>query len=328
MNSKVNVLFTCVGRRVGLVRAFQRAAERLKIKFTSVGTDVNPFSPGLYACDKGVLTHPISDKRHISEMASIVKEHRIDLIVPTIDPELLHLAKHREVFESLGARVLLSSVDVLKTCQDKRNTYQFLTDHGFQMPWTQDLPDVKTSSLSFPVFLKPWDGSASRGNAVVRSREEFAYFSKKIPHCIVQEYIQGQEYTCDVYVDFQMRVRTVVPRKRIEVRAGEVSKSQTVKLPKLMDACRRLVETLKAGPGVITIQCFLTQDRKIKFIEINPRFGGGAPLSIEAGADFPRWILSELTGRSPRIVFDGWRDSLYMLRFDEAFWIGDTRVVK
>ena len=31
-------------------------------------------------------------------------------------------------------------------------------------------------------------------------------------------------------------------------------------------------------------------------IEINARYGGGFPLALEAGADFPRWQLEELLG--------------------------------
>jgi carbamoyl-phosphate synthase large subunit len=88
-----------------------------------------------------------------------------------------------------------------------------------------------------------------------------------------------------------------------------------------MSEAASLVEVLKAGPGVITLQLFLTGDGKIKFIEINPRFGGGAPLSIRAGADFPKWILQELTGRKPNIRLDGFRDNLLMLRYDSEVWL-------
>ena len=118
-----------------------------------------------------------------------------------------------------------------------------------------------------------------------------------------------------------MRVRCVVPRKRIEVRAGEVSKGQIVKHPAIMKQAAKLVEALGAGPGVITLQLFLTRDKKLKFIEINPRFGGGAPLSIKAGANFPKWILQELLASKTNIRFDGFRDKLTMLRYDDEVWV-------
>jgi carbamoyl-phosphate synthase large subunit len=59
----------------------------------------------------------------------------------------------------------------------------------------------------------------------------------------------------------------------------------------------------------------------MKFIEINPRFGGGAPLAMEAGADFPRWILGELLGKKPNIDPDGFEDKLVMLRYDGEVWL-------
>ncbi len=328
MEERLNILLTCAGRRVGLIRAFRSAAESLNIRSKIVGTDVSSLSPALYGCDIGLITHSIVHEEYIPELLSITKKHEIKLVVPTIDTELMILARHRSEFEKLGARVLVSSVDVVEICQDKRNAYRFLVDHGFDTPQTRELSEVDEKDLKFPVFLKPWDGSASRSNAMAANWEEYHYLTKRIPHCIVQEHISGQEYTCDVYVDFQREVRTVVPRKRIETRAGEVSKSQTVKLPRLMEACRKLVTLLKAGPGVVTLQCFLTKDNQIKFIEINPRFGGGVPLSIRAGADFPKWILSEMTGKPLRVKFDGWQDLLFMLRFDEAFWIENSKIVR
>ena len=155
----------------------------------------------------------------------------------------------------------------------------------------------------------------------MNNRKELLFFAKRIPNAICQEFIEGTEHTCDVYVDFSMKVRCVVPRKRIEVRAGEVSKAQVVKHLRVMSEAARLVETLGAGPGVITLQLFLTDDDNVKFIEINPRFGGGAPLSIKAGADFPKWILQELLGRRTNIRFDGFKNNLIMLRYDEGVWL-------
>jgi carbamoyl-phosphate synthase large subunit len=121
-----------------------------------------------------------------------------------------------------------------------------------------------------------------------------------------------------------MKVRCVVPRKRIEVRAGEVSKGQVVKNPRICNKAAKLVETLGAGPGVITLQLFLTGDDKVKFIEINPRFGGGVPLSIKAGANFPKWILQGLLASKTNIRFGGFKDNLIMLRYDDEVWLQGT----
>ncbi len=318
----MSILFTCIGRRVSLLNSFRRAAGQLKINASFFGTDTSELSPALQLCDKGFLVKPTTHPGYIKQLLTIVKANRVKLLVPTVDLDLKRLARNRSKFAAAGCRVLVSTPNVVDICQDKRKTYRFLLKNGFDTPVTISVAAaLSKAKLSWPCFLKPWDGYAGRGNAIVNNRRELLFFGKKVPNAICQEFITGTEHTCDVYVDFCLKVRCVVPRKRIEVRAGEVSKGQVVKHPGIMSEAARLVETLGAGPGVITLQLFLTADNKVKFIEINPRFGGGAPLSIKAGANFPKWILQELLGRKTNIRFDGFKDNLIMLRYDSEVWL-------
>ena len=287
-----------------------------------MGTDVSPLCSALQLCDKPFIVKPTGHRDYIRELLRIVRENRVDLLVPTVDLDLKTLARNRQKFAGEGCYVLVSSPDVVDICQDKRKTFRFLGENGFDTPLTMEPRDaLNAKKLRFPCFLKPWDGYASRGNAVVHNKKELEFYSGKVPNCIVQEYIPGTEYTCDIFVDFDMRARCVVPRKRIEVRGGEVSKGQTVKNSRIMKQAAKLVELLGAGPGVITVQLFLDKQRKIKFIEINPRFGGGVPLSIKAGANFPKWILQQLLGRKINVRFDGFTDGLIMLRYDGEVWV-------
>ena len=327
--NNLNVLFTCIGRRVSLLNSFRRAAKQLKTRATFCGTDTTQLSPALQLCDKGFLVKPIKHPGYIKQLLSIVKNNRINLLIPTVDLDLKLLAQNNSKFTALGCCVLVSSPEVLDICQDKRLTYRFLVKKGFDTPVTMSIRSALSDrKLNWPCFLKPWDGSAGKGNAVVHNRKELALFAKKIPNPICQEYIQGTEFTCDVYVDFEKIVRCVVPRKRIEIRAGEVSKSQVVKDKHIMSLAKNLVETLGAGPGLITLQLFRDKKGKIKFTEINPRFGGGAPLSIQAGADFPKWILQEMLGRKTNIRFDGFKDGLVMLRYDSEVWLENPKPIK
>ena len=316
------VLFTCIGRRVSLLNSFRLAAKQLKINASFYGTDTTALTPALQLCDKAFLVKPVTHKGYITQILSIVKANKVKLLVPTVDLDLKALAQNKPKFAAAGCRVLVSSPDVVDICQDKRKTYRFLLKNGFDTPLTMSIrAALSKKKINWPCFLKPWDGSAGRGNTAVKNRKELLFFAKRIPNAICQEFIKGTEHTCDVYVDFNMKVRCVVPRKRIEVRAGEVSKGQIVKHPVIMKQTAKLVEALGAGPGVITIQLFLARDKKLKFIEINPRFGGGAPLSIKAGANFPKWILQELLAKKTNIRFDGFKDKLTMLRYDDEVWL-------
>jgi carbamoyl-phosphate synthase large subunit len=319
---RLTVLFTCIGRRVSLLNSFRRAARQLKVDASFCGTDATALSSALQLCDKGFPVRPVTHCNYIKQLLSIVKSNKVNLLVPTVDLDLRLLAENKPRFAAMGCAVLISDPAVVDICQDKRKTYRFLRKHGFDTPATMSVRTaLSKKKLNWPCFLKPWDGYASRGNAVANNRRELLFFANRIPNAICQEFIEGIEHTCDVYVDFDLNVRCVVPRKRIEVRAGEVSKGQVVKHDLMMNEAARLVETLGAGPGVITIQLFLTPDKKIKFVEINPRFGGGVPLAIRAGADFPKWILQELSGKKTRIKFDGFKENLTMLRYDAEVWL-------
>lgn len=305
-----------------MLNSFRRAARQLNINASFLGTDKTELSSAMQLCDKGFLVKPTTHAGYIKQLLSIVKANKVKLLIPTVDLDLKLLAQNKPKFARLGCRVLISLPDVVDICQDKRETYRFLLKNGFDTPVTMSIHSaLAKKSLGWPCFIKPWDGYASRGNAIVGNRKELSLFGKRVPNPICQEFINGTEHTCDVYVDFDMKVRCVVPRKRIEVRAGEVSKGQVVKHLRIMKESARLVETLGAGPGVITLQLFLTRDNKIKFIEINPRFGGGVPLSIKAGANFPKWILQELLGKKVNIRFDGFKDNLIMLRYDSEVWL-------
>ncbi len=320
--NNLGVLFTCIGRRVSLLESFRRAAKQLKINAAFFGTDTTDLSSALQLCDEGFLVKPTTHPRYIGQLLSIVKANRVKLLVPTVDLDLKVLARNKPKFTAAGCHVLVSAPEVVDICQDKRRMHRFLAKNGFDTPPTMSVRSaLSKGKLNWPCFLKPWNGSAGKQNTIVNNRRELLFYAKRIPNAICQEFIKGTEYSCDVYIDFGMKVRCVVPRKRIEVRAGEVSKGQVVKNPRIMSQAAMLAETLRAGPGVITLQLFLTDDNRVKFIELNPRFGGGAPLSIKAGADFPKWILQEALDKKPNIRFDDFKDDLIMLRYDSEVWL-------
>lgn len=325
----LRVLFTCVGRRVELLNAFRRTGTALGTALQIHGADANRLSPALYHVDKAHIVPPLSDRKYIQTLVDLVRRSRIELLVPLIDTELLLLANAVDRFADVGCRALVSSPSVVQVCRDKIATYRALRAAGIDTPitWTWD-EAVKRKRHRFPYFLKPRAGSAAMGNYKVNNREELQAFGKRVRDPIVQEFVEGAEHTLDVYTGFDGRPRCVVPRKRLEVRTGEVSKALVVKDPAVMAVGRSVAEMLAECRGVITVQCMVATNRvkpgrprRIRVIEINPRFGGGAPLAIHAGADFPKWILSELLGKKPRINPTGFRADIAMLRFDDSVFV-------
>lgn len=314
-------MITCIGRRVSLLKAFQRAARHLQLQVEFLGADCQLASPALQLCDNRFLVHPTTHRRYLSDIHKIVRDHGVDLLVPTVDLDLKALARQRRGLAEAGCHVLVSSPRVIEICQDKRRTHDFLKKQGIDTPKTVSIGDqLQFQPLPYPCYVKPWDGFASRFNTVAQTPKDLAYLAQAVPHAICQALVRGVEFTCDVYVDRSQQVRCVVPRKRLEVRSGEVSKAQVVMAADVIDVAGQVVQRLKAGPGVITVQLIKTEASEIKVIEINPRFGGGVPLSIKAGANFPKWILQEITGQVPSVDTVSIQEDLVMLRFDQEVW--------
>jgi carbamoyl-phosphate synthase large subunit len=139
---------------------------------------------------------------------------------------------------------------------------------------------------------------------------------------IFQEYIDAQEYTVDVFIDKNSNIISVVPRLRIEVRAGEVSKARTIKDSVIIDEVKKLCPYLVGAYGAITIQLF-KKDDEIIFIEINPRFGGGYPLSYLSGANFADYLIKDYLEKKLRYKQD-WVDNNTMLRYDCEVIVDDN----
>jgi len=314
-----NILFTSAGRRVALIRHFKDTLKALSLDGIIVTTDLQPHAPAVFSGDHYELVPRVTDSGYIPLLLEICKKYEIRLLIPLIDTELLLLSENRHLFEEIGVVALVCSPEANRICRDKNKTASFFHSIGIETPVIYEFEKVfDDKDVSYPLFVKPFDGSCSVGAEVANSPFELELCLSRTKNSIIQEYVEGEEYTVDVLVDFDGCVRSVVPRLRLETRTGEVCKGITVKNAAIIDSTKHVAELLPGALGCLTIQCFLTPDGGLKFIEINPRFGGGFPLSLAAGADFPRWIIEMMGGKDPEIVLDGWQDGVVMLRYDDA----------
>ncbi|MFQ5491121.1 MAG: ATP-grasp domain-containing protein [Phycisphaerae bacterium] len=318
----LNILFTCVGRRIELLQAFRRAAKTLRLQLTVHGADLNWLAPAMHEVDRAHIVPPIKGRGHIPALLELAKKHHIHAVIPLIDYDLLALAKAAPRFSSQGTRVIISDKTVVRTCRDKILTHQALQAAGIDTPetwtWRQALAKKRHR---FPYYMKPREGSASLGNYRINNRDELRVLGKRVPDPIVQEFVEGIEHTLDVYVGLDGVPRCVVPRRRLEVRSGEVSKGTIVKDPKVIEVGHRVARAFARFCGVVTIQCMVTPSGRVRVIEINPRFGGGVPLAIQAGADFPKWLMAELIGKKLRDDPMAYQDGLTLLRYDQAIFV-------
>jgi carbamoyl-phosphate synthase large subunit len=321
---EVNLLFTSAGRRVELLRAFRQAYLDLDLTGRIVAVDRDPLAPALQVADRAYLLPSLDDPAYLPELAQLIRRENIRRVFPLIDPDVPVLAQGRAQLEEQGACVVVVPEEAAEIARDKLRTFRFFCDHGIPTPKTWLPGETPWGEIRYPVFLKPRYGSAGKDSFRAQDREEAEFYSRHIPDPIVQEYLSGAEITNDVSCGLDGQVWAVVSRKRIEVRWGEVAKGQTVRDRVILGHCLTVTRELRAQ-GPITIQCIL-HGGEPRFTEINARFGGGLPLGIAAGVPSPRWYLAEAAGLPVQPPPLGeYRQGLFLTRFDESFFIDETR---
>ncbi len=341
MAGPYHVLLSSAGRRVALLRLFREALVQLGLEGQVYAADISPLASAFQAADDRFLVPRCDDPAFIPAMLELCRRRRIRLLVPTIDPELPIYAAHRRDFAAIGTTVAVGGPELAALGADKVRTHTWLSEQGLPTVAQARAEQVlaEPAAWTFPLVVKPVAGSASKGVRLVRDAAELAAATRG-ESFIAQQVAPGEEYTLDAYIDTTGRCRCIVPRKRLEVRGGEVSKAQTVRSQPIEqlghELCARLpgIEATAAsapgggpapshappGPiGAINIQLFHeAATGRLAVIEINPRFGGGYPLTHAAGAPFTQWLLQELSTGHCSAVPDGWRNGVVMLRYDDA----------
>lgn len=325
-SNELNILFASAGRRVSLLRHFRNVLDQTGLSGKIIAADLREDAPAIHVADIYEPVPRVSDPAYINRLKEICLKYNIGMLFSLIDTDLILLSEYKEEFKKLGVTIIVSDRETNKICFDKRSTYDFFKNNQIATPELFEIDDsTDLGKFTYPLLLKPASGSCGHGVTKINTEKELRFFLEYIDDPIVQEYIEGDEYTIDIYVDFSGKVRCVVPRLRMETRAGEVSKAVTVKDDELINLSKHVVEALPGSMGCITVQCFKTRNNEVKFIEINPRFGGGFPLSLKAGADYPLWIINEFLGRYSSIKMDGWQDGLVMLRYDDEIFVDGSR---
>jgi carbamoyl-phosphate synthase large subunit len=318
----MNVLITSASRKVGLIKAFQHALS-INGGGEVIAADINPLSPTLYIADDYQLVPKSDNPEFIDTIIDICERLHVKLVIPTRDEELPLFAVNKEKFNDIGTVVMVSDPDTIEVCQDKELFTSFCQKNNFNIPLTYtNFEDLVEDD--FPLFVKPKHGKGGLQAFKVNNLMEFKLIMNFVDDPVIQEFIDAREYTVDLFSDFEGNVISAVPRERISVWGGESLVTKTFKNPVIMGETVRLAMDLNLM-GHNTIQCFFSEGI-VKFIEVNPRFGGAARLSFAAGAHSPGFLLKLVKGEflSPRL--GDFKDGYIALRFVEDMFIDEDSI--
>ncbi|ODU27607.1 ATP-grasp domain-containing protein [Sphingopyxis sp. SCN 67-31] len=315
-----DVLLLSAGRRVSLFRGVAKAAEARGLSVATA--DMNPdMSAACQVSGQSFRLPHVRSDEYLAALEDCCRRNGVRLVIPTIDTELPVLASLRSHFATFGCFLAVSEAPVIDACADKRKTISFFEPYGLRSPMLYD-----PAHLAYPLIVKPYDGSLSVGISVVRAPEDLTAAHLAEPRNIFCQYLdpaEFEEYTCDAYYDRSGAMRCVVPRLRIEVRGGEVAKGRAVR-NNIVAHLKDRIGQIDGAVGCLTIQVMRHRETsEIFLIEVNPRFGGGYPLTARSGARYHEWLIDEYLMGAAIPDYDDWRDGLMMLRYDAEVFVGE-----
>jgi carbamoyl-phosphate synthase large subunit len=310
------VLITGAGgpAAVSVIRAV--ADEALMI----FAADIDPLAAGLYlvGADQRLIVPRGDDPTFVDFILDQCRLLRIDVLVPTVDSELLPLAEARTRFAEVGTELLACPEDTLRSCVDKWTLHQRCRE-AIPVPETRLIDEeFDPDSVPLPVVVKPRIGSGSRGVRLVSSRAELQAVDRD-GSLLAQEELPGIEHSLDVLATTGGRVVAVVPRARLKIDSGIAVTARTVRSERLESFGGAVAERIGVT-YVANVQVKEARDGHPRLLEVNPRFPGSMPLTVASGVDMPRLCLAAALGRPMAAERIGFREVAMARYFDECFF--------
>jgi carbamoyl-phosphate synthase large subunit len=315
MREKVRVLVTGVGGG-GNGEQFIKTLKMAKTPYYIVGTDISPFSSGLYEVDEGHIVPPATHPDYVAAILELCTKRSLQVLMTGSEPELQVIATHRNLFHQAGILVLMNNGRLIESCLDKHETYSLLKQNGFTVPesyliGTRDEADSIPDAM-FPVIVKPsGSGGGSRHTYIAQDRDELVFFVLYIMKDglspFVQEYVgtPDDEYTIGVLhtldgvfvnsiavkrnltsgLSVKLKVRNRTGKEYLSpslVVSSGYSQGFIDTFPAVTGPCEAVAGAL-GSEGPLNIQCRFMGGKAYVF-EINPRFSGTS--SLRAMVDF------------------------------------------
>lgn len=314
----MNILILSAGTRNKVVQYFK---ETIGETGRVIATDCSNLAPAVYDADAFYLVPRITAPGYLDMILELCQKEKIDGVFSLIDPELSLLAKEKERFLAIGTTPIISPYELVETCFDKYRMYRMLCEMGIPtgkcyMDKEEFYQAKKEGKIVYPVFVKPVRGSASLNINQVNSDQEMEVLFAQYKDLMIQEFMHGQEYGADAYIDLLSgKCTSIFLKKKIRMRAGETDKSVSVKIPALFEMIQNFVENC-GFCGMIDIDLF-EQNGTFYLSEVNPRFGGGYPHAYACGVNMPLQVIRNLQGEENPVTIGEYREGICMMKYNE-----------
>lgn len=290
-SKKFGILITSVSKKMGLIQAVRTAAEKLGCLDRLYGGDNDPLCIGQYKVDTFWHMQKLNEMNE-NDILNYCQKHNIRIIFPTRDGELPFFSKHKQFFLKNHIHVMVSDLNTIETCQNKKAFADKLMSNGFlAIPTETSLSETKV-----PYYVvKECQDAGGKSVHLKLSKEEALKRAKDLKNPIFQPYIVGTEWSVDLYRTQKGDVKGVVARKRDLIQEGESKITTTALFPELEKMCTDIANLLDIK-GHAIFQVIESEDGRFWVVECNVRFGGASTASLAVGLDSYYWFLLESMG--------------------------------
>lgn len=266
---EIPVLITGIGGQAG-----QSAFNYFSNKgFPVIGTDIRDVDAEV---DSFYKIPPANEPSFPNALMEIIKKEKPFLLVPTVTEELHIISRLKKVIEAFGCVVFISSPDAIDIANDKLKTAVIMAGNGMSVPVSFDETtpkDIVVKTLSFPIISKPRTGMGSRGVTLYWNQEEL--FKETRTDIIYQEYIAGEEFDINMFIDKDGEISANTVLKKTALRDGLIGNAIEVERVKRGDLEQfgiMAASTLKIT-GPLNMDIRMKEDGTPVLLEINARIG-------------------------------------------------------
>jgi carbamoyl-phosphate synthase large subunit len=295
---------------VAVIRALTARGVRV------IAADADEMAAGLRLASTSSTLPLCTDPTFVDRVCRLAVQTGAGVLVSTVAEEMQALARGDGQLAAAGLRTWLPAPEVVQTCIDKWSFAVATRRAGISAPATA-LGGAE--GVPGPWIVKPRFGRGSRDVHAVDCVDELEWALRRVPEPIVQTRLSGREFTVDCLVGRDGTLAGAVPRWRLETKAGISTRGATFTSEAVVDGVRSLL-TAVGLRGPANVQGFVDAAGAVSFVEINPRFSGGLPLSLAAGADLVGEYLRGIRGLPIQPARLTYREGVRMVRyFEEVF---------
>jgi carbamoyl-phosphate synthase large subunit len=303
----VRVLVTGAGGPAGVavIRSLKQHGHQV------VAVDANPLAVGLRLADERHVVPLRTDPQYVAAVLRVATVGNVQALLCTVAEEYEVLVPATEYLEEAGIHTLMPALAAVRSCTDKWAFHRRISASGLPVPATNLGTD---EGVPGPWVVKPRHGRGSRDVVVATTRTQLASALRTVPDPIVQTELTGREFTCDTLVDASGTLVAAVPRWRIDTRGGISTVGETFHDDEVVNVVGLVLKAVElTGPA--NVQGFVSEDGRVVVHEVNPRFSGGLPLSLAAGADLVEEYLRGVMGLPIRAERLFARPGVTMMRY-------------